>query len=75
MRLKERLEISGVDEMFAEDFGIEKVRDPYMLKLLKFANEAGLKGRRIKEVVKIIAVNKTAIYYDFICEDATKSNQ
>ena len=68
MRLKERLEISGVDELFSEDFGIEKVKDPYMLKLLKFANEAGLKGKKIKEVLKISAVNKTAIYYDFICE-------
>jgi len=67
----ERLEISGTDEIFEEDFGIEKVKDPYMLKLLRFANEAGLKGRRIKEVVRIEATNKTAIYYDFVCEESS----
>jgi hypothetical protein len=66
----ERLEISGVDEIFEEDYGIEKVKDPYMIKLLRFANEAGLKGRRIKEIVRIDQLSTRSRFYDFICEDA-----
>jgi hypothetical protein len=73
--VKERLEIANTDLRAYEhdpDWNVNIVSDWYLIKLLKFANEAGLKGRKIKKVIGIqenFATQRK--YIDFICEEST----
>lgn len=63
-----RLEISG-NEIFKSDYDYEvhSLSDFYLTKIFQKANELGLAGKRIKEIVKIKDILTDTIYIDFVC--------
>ncbi len=65
-----RLEISGKDviELPREDYEWRKINDWYMKKLIGFANDLGLKGKKIKEIIAIREKFSDKLYFDFVCE-------
>lgn len=71
--MNERLEISDLELacLDNDDYRVQKrISDWYFLRLLRKANEFGLKGKKIKEIYSIeenFADNR--IYIDFVCED------
>lgn len=70
--MKERLEISKKELRELGDKDYELVRNlsqPYIFKLIRLANELGLEGKKIKEIVGIQENFSAGNYYiDFICE-------
>lgn len=69
MKEKVRLEFSNVELSERDmDWEVRPLKDFYLIKLLNFANEIGLKGKKIKEIVRITPVDfSNRIYIDFIC--------
>ena len=69
----ERLEISQqrLMDLSPDDWKWCNLTQHYLMKLLKAANDAGLRGRRIKEIRGYEMIDHTNIrYVDFVCEDA-----
>ena len=61
-----QLELVALDP---EDFKWTRLSDFYLTRLLKKANELGLEGKRIKEIIGIEEQFGTfARHIDFICE-------
>lgn len=67
-----KLELSKLDLVNLKidpDWNVNKISDEYLLKLLKYANDLGLNGKKIKEVVGIQENFSTGNkYIDFICD-------
>ncbi len=51
------------------DWEVSRLTDSYLLKIIMFANKAGLEGKAIKEIVKIEPTFVPGLYLDFICEE------
>jgi hypothetical protein len=64
-----RLEISQQEIIEGDfDWQTSQLKDFYLLRLIHFANELGLKGKKIKEVIKVKPNFMEALYIDFVCE-------
>ena len=50
------------------DWEIHQLNDVVLHKYIMLANELGLKGKKIKKIVRIDPQFTSAIYIDFICE-------
>lgn len=75
METRTRLEITNLElaELDKNDFKWAKLNQFYLVNIIKKANELGLKGRKIKEVVGVTAPDDTnSKYIDFICEEESK---
>jgi len=63
-----KLEISQNEIIEGDsDWQVRQLSDCYLLKLIKFANELGLNGKKIKKIVKVTPTFMNAVYIDFIC--------
>lgn len=54
-----------------EDFKITRMKEWYLMRLIRFANELGIQGKKIKTIYRIdeqFANHQT--YIDFECEDS-----
>lgn len=72
METTARLEISRIeiDQLDPSDWKWTKFSTQYFVRLIKHANECGLKGRRITEVRGYEMLGRDDIrYIDFLCED------
>lgn len=64
-----RLEISKNEIMEGDtDYQIHRLSDLYLTKIIMKANEIGLQGKKIKEIVKIEPTFIESLYIDFVCE-------
>lgn len=71
----ERFAISNVEmaSLDTEDFKIAKMKDWYITRLLKFANELGLQGKKITDVYRIDEqFSNMQTYIDFKVETPTR---
>lgn len=68
--MKETLEISKIElqKIDPADWKITKLSDFYLPRLLKKANEIGLQGKKIKEIIKCEDNHNNMVYLDFICD-------
>jgi hypothetical protein len=72
---KPYFEISHIDAVNLDphDFKITKLGDWYLMRLFKWANELGLKGKKIKTIYSIREQFSDRIYVDFECDDRRAS--
>lgn len=69
--MTERFEVSGIEmaQLDPEDFKITRQKNWWFVRMLRFANDLGLKGKKIKEVVRIDETfSNQQTYFDFICD-------
>lgn len=50
------------------DWKVRQLKDTVLLNYIKFANDLGLHGKKIKEVVVVEPVFTNALYIDFVTE-------
>lgn len=67
----ERLEISQIEiaSLDPRDYEVSNLGDFYLTRIIKKANELGLSGKKIKEIVRIdetFGLGK--MYVDLVCE-------
>ena len=65
-----KLEISKNEIIEGDyDWEVHRLKDVVLLKYLQFANELGLQGKKIKEIVRVKPTFYEGLYIDFICEE------
>jgi len=65
-----RLEISKLEKRNLDEAGMKAISLPesYVVRIFQKANELGLDGKKIKEVISITDPVNGAQYLDFICD-------
>lgn len=65
-----RLEISRIEiaKLDPRDFIFTTLSDFYITRLMHLANDLGLKGKKIKEVVGVEDLQNGSRYIDFFCD-------
>jgi len=56
-------------ELDKEDWRVTFLSEFYITRLMRKANELGLAGKKIKQVVRAESLFNNAMYIDFICDD------
>ena len=71
-----KLEITQLEtlELTSLEYRLTELPDFYLTKLMMKANELGLGGRKIKDIVAVEDPKTGGRYIDFLCDPPTQTN-